>query len=234
MEILPVISTDGSSIPISYAIYPSLLDAFLRYKKHDDDETFDSLLDRINKTKHEQTESQLKGVEFESTINEELAVQKLGFVDSMYQRKEGLINGFKIETVDELVRRLMHNTGAQKYMEVIIHTHLGNIKLYGIVDYEFPDMIVDLKGTDNYKCNKYKDSTQHPVYSLIRHLKGTPIKQFKYLVSDYENVFQETYIPSQNMYDKLMLIIFEFIAFIERYKANITDMKVFGGREALA
>jgi len=225
MEFLKVISTDNNPVPIDYAIYPSLLDAYLRYKKNDDDETFDSLFDKINKVKTEQTEAQLKGVEFEMAINSKLK----GL--SLLQDNDSYITGdftFKIDLIDKIVERLQFSTSMQKYMEVIIHTHVGNIKLYGIVDYDFPEMITDLKTTSNYKCNKYEDNTQHSIYSLIRKLKGKPLKAFKYLVTDFEKVYQETYIPTDNMFNKLMLTIFEFINFINHFKTNITDEKIFG------
>lgn len=215
MEIIEAISPYGSPVKIDYALYPSVLDAFIRYKKADDDETFDSLLDRINKVKHEQTEDQLKGIQFESEINRVL----IG----------GDVSDIKYtEAHKEIAARLVNCTDVQKYIEVVIKTRVGNIKLYGIVDYMFGEMAVDLKGTSNYKLNKYKDSTQHQIYSLICKLKGKPLKQFKYLVTDYEKVFQETYIPSDNMFSKLIYTIYEFVDFIEYYKANITDEKIFG------
>lgn len=230
MEILKVVSQNNEPIPVDYAIYPSLLDAYLRYKKNDDDETFDSLFDKINKVRSDQTEFQQKGSEFEGLVNDAINKDPLTIaVDDRHYATEHF--NFKIEIIEKLKRKLIHATEKQKYMEVIIHTHMGNIKLYGIVDYDFPDMIVDLKGTENYKCNKYEDSTQHPVYSLIRHLNGRPIKGFKYLVSDYDKVFQETYIPSDNMFIKLILTIFEFINFINHFKLNITDEKIFGGKK---
>ncbi|SMC52505.1 hypothetical protein [Pedobacter nyackensis] len=215
MEILEAINPNGEPVKVDYAFYPSVLDAFIRYKKADDDETFDSLLNRINKVKTEQTEDQLRGVQFESDVN---AILKGGDVSSINYT----------EAHKQVAARLINCTGLQEYIEVVIRTRVGNVKLYGIVDYMFDEMAVDLKGTSNYKLNKYKDSTQHPIYSLICKLKGKPLKQFKYLVTDYEKVFQETYIPSDNMFHKLIYLIYEFVEFIEHYKANITDKKIFG------
>lgn len=229
MEILRIISPNNEPIPVDYAIYPSLLDAYLRYKRNDDDETFDSLFDKINKVKSDQTEFQQKGSEFEGLVNDAIDGKPLTIAaDPLYYATEHF--QFKIEIVEELKRKLMHATEKQKYMEVVIHTHLGNVKLYGIVDYDFPNMVVDLKGTENYKCNKYEKSTQHPIYSLIRHLNGRPIEAFKYRASNYDKVFQETYIPTENMFTKLMLTVFEFINFINHFKPNITDEKIFGGK----
>lgn len=230
MEFIPVISTNDNPIPVDYAIYPSLLDAYLRFKRHDDDETFDSLFDRINKVRTEQTEAQLKGVEFEDCINKGLdgVLFPMVNVDGIDLYKTENFQ-FKKHLIDKIVTTLSHSIAKQQYLETIIHTPVGNIKLYGIADFMFPEMILDLKGTGSYKCNKYKDNSQHPVYSLIMELKRKPIKAFKYLVSDFEKDFKETYIPNHNMYLKLMQTIFEFINFINHFKSNITDEKIFGG-----
>jgi hypothetical protein len=211
--------------PIKYAIYPSLLDAYLRFKRHDDDETFDALFDKINGVKTEQTEQQLRGVEFEQLINALIDRQYVNLVDDQYITENF---SFKIDLADRIAIRLEHATAKQEFLEAIIPSHLGNIKLYGIADYSFPEMITDLKTTGNYKCSKYKDYTQHPTYSLIRELNGSPLKAFKYLVTDFITDYQETYIPTVGSHQKLMGTIFEFINFIEYYKSNITDGKIFG------
>jgi hypothetical protein len=210
---------------IKYAIYPSLLDAYLRFKRNDDDETFDSLFDKINKVKTEQTEQQLKGVEFENCVNARIAGDTLVLMGGEYKTDNF---SFKSNLIDHIAGRLQYASKQQEYMEAIIPSHLGNIKLYGIADYTFPEMITDLKSTASYKCNKYKDNSQHPVYSLIKKINGDPIKAFKYLASDFNNMFLETYVPTDKMYGKLMLTIFDFINFIEYFKANITDGKIFG------
>jgi hypothetical protein len=212
--------------PIKYAIYPSLLDAYLRFKRHDDDETFDALFDKINGVKTEQTEQQLKGVEFEQCVNDLLLPN--GYVDRVDDLYITDTFNFSVELVDKIVSKLHNSTAQQEYLKAIIPSHLGNIKLYGIADYSFPEMITDLKTTGNYKCGKYKDYTQHPTYSLIRELNGSPLKAFKYLITDFTNDYQETYIPTAGSHQKLMGTIFEFINFIEYYKSNITDGKIFG------
>ncbi len=212
---------------IKYAIYPSLLDTYLRFKRHDDDDTFNAVFDKINKVHTEQTEQQLKGIEFEGLINAKIAGQELIPADD---RRYYLSDNFqfKAELVNKIADKLQLATKSQEYLEAIIPSHLGNIKLYGIADYSFPEMIVDLKTTGNYKINKYKDNMQHPVYSLIKKLNGNPLKAFKYLATDFDNAYQETYIPTVNLHQKLMITIYDFIYFIEYFKNYITDEKIFG------
>jgi hypothetical protein len=219
-----------------YAIYPSLLDAFLRFKRTDDDETFSALFDKINGVKSEQTEAQAKGVAFESIINDLIDGKDVDMNDSSTRFvRKGF--EFTVDLVYKMASKLRKCSGKQIYISTIIQTPLGAIKLYGIIDFKFNEMLTDLKSTGNYKLNKYTDSkeikyTQHLIYPLILKNTGEPVTAFKYLVSDFENDFQETYIPNDHMEFKLMQIIYEFITFINHYKANITDMKVFGGREA--
>lgn len=213
---------------VNYAIYPSVLDAFLRYKKRDDDETFNSLFEKINKFKTPQTEQQSKGIEFEKCVN---AVIDKEYVDTDETGAFYLSGGFqfKIEVIDELASKLGSCTKRQEYLHAVIETPYGLVRLYGLPDFSFPEMLADLKTTENYKCNKYKDNTQHPMYSFIKSLRGFPIKAFKYVVSDFERNYQETYIPTEKMHKMLLLTIYEFINFIEYYRSHITDIKIFGG-----
>lgn len=202
---------------IDYAIYPSLLDAYLRYKRNEDEETFISLFDRINKVKQEEIpEHVLKGIEFENLVNEVVSGNK---IDA----------DLHSDVLEKITNKLSENIGTQKYEEAIFESPYGNIKLYGIIDYDYPKMIVDLKTVVSYSCGKYKDYAQHQCYSLIRHQNGNPIKAFKYLITDFKKVYQETYIPTPIMYDKLMFTIYEFISFINHFKKFITNEKIFGG-----
>jgi len=199
-----------------YAITPTLLDAYLRFKRKDDDETFDTLMYKINGIKQELPEEvQIiinKGIEFEELVNHSLQGDEIEHT----------------EITKKIVGKLTNNTGKQVYQEAFIQTPYGVIKLYGILDFDFPEMIVDLKTVAHYSCNKYADYSQHPMYSLIRQLNGKPIKAFKYLITDFKRVYQETYIPSDHMYQVLMQNVFEFIAFINHFKSGITNTKIFG------
>ena len=238
MEILAAISPAGKEVPVDFAINPTLLNAYLRFKDADDDETFESLINKINRVKGESNDSMLKGIAFEKLINDLIDGRKDGIEvsdDNQYfivnwkgADEERLL--FNAKLVNAIAELLKYNSCKQKYMEAIVTSHVGNIKLYGIVDYDFPEMVVDLKGTDKYKCGKYEENTQHPVYSLIRKLNERPIKAFKYLVSDYTREYQETYIPTEQMHQKLMFTIYEFIAFINHFKKHITNTKIFGGK----
>jgi len=217
---------------VDYAIYPSLLDAYLRYKRNEDEETFISLFDRINKVKQEEVpEHVIKGIEFERLIGE--VINSNHTHQHEFLKKDSEIykaNEFEFNAtvVNKISDKLLRRTSEQKYEEALFETPYGNVKLYGIIDYDYPEMIVDLKTVVSYSCGKYKDYAQHQCYALIREKNGNPIKAFKYLVTDFKKVYQETYIPSKIMFDKLMFTVYEFIAFINHFKKYITNKKIFG------
>lgn len=215
---------------IDYALYPSILDSYMFFKKRDDDETFQSLFDKINKVKTDQTEEQLMGVEFEDCVSNRINELKGMPVLNNLEGCQYITTNFKFnyDLINGIASRLQHSIKQQEYLEAIIPSHLGNIKLYGFSDFTFPEMIADLKTTKSYKCSKYKDHFQAPAYSMIKHINGQPIKAFKYLVSDFERVYLETYLPKENTYRKMMSTIFEFISFINYFKNYITNEKIFG------
>ena len=216
---------------VDYAIYPSLLDAYLRFDRKDDDETLISLLEKINKVKSEQTEQQLRGIAFENCVD--MVIDGLKADVSFGPVRNGdlyVSNGFefKAQLVDKIAFKLQHATKRQEYVEAIFPSHVGTIKLYGKTDYSFPNMISDLKTTENYKCQKYEDHAQHPGYSLIKKLNGNPLQAFKYVVTDFNRDYQETYIPTEKMHYKLLQTIFEFTAFLNHFEKYITHRAVFG------
>jgi len=225
MEFIPVSQPkDGTQIKYDYAVNPTLLDAYLRFKRKDDDETFETLMCKINGIKlelpEEVQETINKGIEFEELVNRLLdrADDKSWFSDAIGN----------IGIAMAIQNKLQYNSGMQVYQEAFLKTPYGIIKLYGILDYEFPEMIVDLKTVAHYSCNKYAEYSQHSMYSLIRELNNKPIKAFKYLITDFKKIYQETYIPNKQMYIGLMQNVYEFIAFINHFKPAITNNKIFG------
>lgn len=190
-----------------YQITPTLLDSFARFERHQDEESFNDLINKINRVKSDPTEQQLKGMAFENVVN-------------------GIGSDFKFDdrVIHNVQKRLINQTGSQ----VKISADYENIHFYGIADYTFPEMIVDLKGTDNYYYGKFQKRYQFPVYSFIKELNKEPIKQFKYLVSDYTNIYQETYIPNQKVYDSLLEFAAEFIRFLNHFKRQITNKSIYG------
>lgn len=213
-----------------YAITPTMLNAYNRYMRNDDDESFESLFNTINNTKGELPENVLKGIHFEKMINEmidgnapELSADGNNYVFKGFE--------FNRQLSDRIFDKLKLCTTKQEKVSIIIPSHLGNIKLHGITDFGFPEMITDLKTTEVYKCNKYLKNTQHQMYSLIRVLKDLPMKCFKYLVTDFNKLYQETYIHNDKMHKNLLYNVYEFINFLNYYRDYITNPKIFGHEE---
>jgi len=213
-----------------YNIYPTLLDSFIYMKRHDEDEgAFQQLIDKINGVKSTDVEQANKGIEFERLVN--------GLIDGISidtnLTKESfcyVTENFKfgVDITNRIVEKLKRATKKQEYIEAIIHTNLDTIKLYGIVDYSFPEMDADLKTGKNYRFGKYDNYTQHKVYSLIRKVNGNPIKQFNYVATDFKHLFIETKDITEEVHEELLEEIQSFIRFLIHFKHLITDRKVFG------
>lgn len=215
---------------IDYALSPTLLDSYLYFQKINDDESFTAIFNKINKVYSEQTELQQKGSEFEKIVSDKIielnsGIKSLEKIDDLYHTDNF---SFKADLVDKFGNKLRYAKTQQELISAIIPSSVGNIKLYGFVDFGFPEMDADLKTTSQYKLLKYQKNCQHKSYSLIRKLNGVNLKKFYYLVTDFERYYQEAYIPNEKMYRELMEVIFEFIAFINYFKGYINNNKIFG------
>ena len=225
MEILQALTKDGQDAPYDFAVTPTILNAFNRYMRNDDDESWESLFKIINGDKRDLPDGVLKGIQFESLINKMIDGCEPEVV-------EGVVSfggyQFKADVVHRVHDKLVACQTKQEKISAVIPSHLGFIKLHGVLDYGYPKMITDLKTTEVYKCNKYIKNTQHPIYSLIRKLKGNPVDSFKYLVTDFEKVYQETYVPTDKMFQNLLFNVFDLINFLNMYRDYITNTKIFG------
>ncbi|QIL40996.1 hypothetical protein G7074_18020 [Pedobacter sp. HDW13] len=201
---------------VSYAFYPTLLDSFVYYKKTEELNKFVELIDKINRVKVERHNGLSKGIAFENVIN--------NLIDN-----RSTVNDFNLELVHSIVSKLKRCTSKQKKLETVIDSPYGKIKLYGIFDYEFPQMYADLKTTENYSFGKYDDHIQHKMCSLICKNNGAPIEQFNYVITDFKYWYIENYKCTDSLHDDLMYEIYDFISFINHYKHLITNNKIFGG-----
>jgi len=204
-----------------YAFYPTLLDSYFRYKKSEDELSFIQLFDKINKVEQEPDEARLKGMAFEGLINEKIKGEITPIaIDDVYEH-DGF--EFKEDLVNKVYEKLKRSTAIQSYQEKIISTPRGNVKLYGVFDYKFPEMTADLKTTKSYSFGKYEENMQHKFISLI-----TDDKQFNYLATDFEYLFIENYWLTDKVRKQAVSDIVEFIDFINHFKKFITNDKLFG------
>lgn len=212
---------------IVMSLYPSLIDSlmWLRIMKNREDK-FQELINKINRIKSDEIPvAALKGIQFEDCVNTILKGGKLTIIEDVYSTNDFV---FTKSLVDKIAARLVNHTKQQEYIQAIIPTSIGNVKVYGFTDYTYPDKIVDLKTTGSYKIDKFKDNAQHGCYSLIKKINGKPIKEFIYLVSDFNQVFVEKYDVNSAMQDEFNEKVVDFYEFITEHKDLITDKKIWG------
>ena len=93
--------------------------------------------------------------------------------------------------------------------------------LFGKIDVWFPNLIIDLKTTGNYKgCDHYLKSMQHKIYCYNEH-----IKDFKYIVVEFtdddNNIIRDVHKIEYHVYDpkslrkELEAKILNTLAFLE-------------------
>jgi len=198
---------------VDYAIYPTLLNNFYWYKV-DPFGKWQELIDKCNRVKTELAPEQLKGVNFEDIINRTLDGE---IVEHEYG-----------DIVEKVATKLINHHKQQDYISAVVKTNHGKVMLYGFVDYSYPFKYIDLKTTEKYRFGKYEKSNQHGGYMLINYLNGGQIKDFHYLVTDFKDMYIESYQPTMEIFDKFIFNLLEFIDWLEVNKKHITDDKIFG------
>lgn len=217
---------NGNSImeKYKYALFPTLIDSFYWYKRGYNEKQ--ELIDKINRVKTEMPEAAKKGVEFEGVINTLLKGKCHPLLmDVEYYQTENFV--FKTEIVNRIAQKLINAEKQQEYIEAIVQTTVGGIKVYGFIDYSYPDMFVDLKTTGSYKKDKYKINNQHKCYPLLAQINGRDIKKFNYLVTDFQQMYIEPYNHNSSMTDEFIFNLVEFTEFLEVHRGLITDKKIF-------
>lgn len=212
---------------VSYSLYPTLLDAFWWARKLDNPLKWQELIDKINRVPKEFPLAAMKGVQFEEVINNILKGMKVKpNSDGNIETKDFF---FDYSIVNKVANKLQYAKKQQEFIQGVIDTPKGKVKMYGFIDYSYPNMLVDLKTTGNYKPGKFKNNYQHKAYPLLANLGGGKIDRFNYLVTDFNHMYVEPYEPNQSMYEELVHDTCLFIDFLEENRGIITDTKIFGG-----
>ena len=192
-----------------YRIYPTLLNSFAFYEARTLDAQGEILvdrqemLDRINRVYKPTTAPQQKGIDFEKAVltgeNED-------------DFKEGIIE--KARTLIPSKYKTQFYTEA-KYKNCLI---------YGYVDLVGGDRAVDLKSTRFYSPNRF--ALNHQNFYLLG-LKKYGIKTLNYVITDFEEVYQETYLFDSYDFTPLYHQLDNFVDFLEQHKKLIRDKKIF-------
>lgn len=209
---------------VKYQIFPTILDKFYWYKRgyceHQE------MIDKINRVETPFPEAARKGVAFENVINMLLKAKNHPLLtQSEYFESDGFI--FQPEIVNRIATKLANAIKQQEYIQAIVETSVGGIKVYGFIDYSYPDMFVDLKTTGSYKKDKYKINNQHKCYPLLAQISGRNINKFNYLITDFSQMYIEPYIHNSAMTDEFIFNLVEFTEFLEANRDLIYDKKIF-------
>lgn len=226
-----------------YNIYPTLLDAFQYYLKSEDDNSFQSFIDKLNRVSF-YSEAAAKGTAFNNLIDKLIAESKNGLVSEFYLEFDSLPDDakisfegfeFKKSVVVDFYQRLKY-TLTQVFTKAYIETKYGVVKLYGYIDNLDFGSPIDVKTTSRYDFPKYLHNWQHIVYPYcLIHGDGVQpdaASNFQYRITDFNNIFEEAYTYKEERdLPKLTLFIERFIEFIEQHREIITDKKLFAEDE---
>lgn len=119
----------------------------------------------------------------------------------------------------------------QVFVEGILPTCFGNVKLYGYIDELLPFSVHDIKTTSSYKIGKFKKNWQHIVYPYCLNCMGNDVKAFEYNVTDFKETYTETYIFDKDRdVRKLREEVEDFIIFLKENRELIKNEKIFNYR----
>lgn len=194
-----------------YNIYPTLLNDFDLYQREvgagdgvDPWVTEEKLLARINRVDREETEKMRKGVDFEKAV-----------------RYADTANPEFTSVLPEFIREA-RNAAWDIYVETQFMLEGNLIRLYGRIDYTQRDMGVDVKTTSRYEFPAFVHSFQHRVYMKAARESGILMEHFEYRITDFKNIYRETFSWKDSMNDDITRICRDFIQFLEIRKELIS------------
>jgi hypothetical protein len=203
-----------------YAFYATLLDAFAWYKRSEDEGAKQEFLDKVNRVQTPPTDPMLRGIAFEAAVVAWAGCP--GNPDAVLQVHDKKCPGWILEEFT----RDWKGSVRQIYVETILPTNYGEVKVYGYVDEILRDTAADIKTTSSYTFPKYLHNWQHPVY--LEALQGSGIDRFKYRATDFREVYEEEYLYNPQDTERLIGECSHLIEFLEANRPAITDTKVFG------
>lgn len=220
----------------TYSIYPTLIDSFYWYKRGFN--TKEEMLNKINRIKSPMPEAAAKGVAFEDCVNNIIKsgvathpLLKGSFFEKQYQDANfpdtKFTFNFKGDLILKIAAKLANCSKMQEYIQANVSTPVGVIKVYGFIDFSYPDKFIDLKTTGSYKDKKFKDYNQHKCYPLLAQLNGRKVYDFLYYVTDFNDTYVEPYKHTSALKDEFIRDLVEFTEFLERERELITDKKIF-------
>ena len=205
----------------SYRIYPTLLDGFSFYKRSENENAKQDMLDRINRVEREPTAPMLRGTAFNEIVDA-VADGKLAVT--------GPVEVHDIECPAHIVTayasRFQH-AARQVYVEAPIETAYGPVLLYGYMDETVADTAFEIKTTQKYEAPKYLHHWQHPTYLYCLKRGRVDVRRFIYMCTDFRGIYEEHYHYRDEDTDRLIGVCNELIEFVEINRDLITNQRIF-------
>ena len=235
--------------PKSYNIYPSLLDAYTWYLGADEnyertsmkvdidtykEQQLQSLIDKINRVPFE-SEAADRGTCFNEVVDciihdinsDKMLITKHPEIGMIRVKYNNRTFNYPIELCRQFAA-MYPEAISQEYIEAILPTSMGNVKLYGYIDELLPLSVHDIKTTSKYVDRKFFNHAQHLVYPYCLIKSGDNIHTFEYNITDFHDVYKEVYVfDEERDTKKLTEMVEDFISFLEKYRDKITDKKIF-------
>jgi hypothetical protein len=187
---------------VNYRFYPSLLNTFSRYLTGGN-LSMQQLVDSINRVPTPTTAAQERGTSFEEAV--------------IKGTDEERFNPEILKKVRKLLPRPIVDT------QVYCQWQIDDVLFYGYVDLIGSFKAVDLKTTASYQPGRFVSNHQN---LYLHALKRKGIKLMEYVVTDFTDVYVESYSlthPIEKQLDEIRL----FKAFLEEHRALISDKKIF-------
>jgi len=161
------------------------------------------LIDRINRVKKPTTNAQQKGIDFERAV-------------TLGENEEAFAEGI----IDQARELLPAKYKTQFYVEA----RYKNAQIYGYVDGVGDTVAFDLKSTAYYEPNRFLTNHQN-LYLLGLQKYG--IQRLDYVITDFKQVYVESYDVNNIDFSVQYAQIEQFILFLEENKKFIRDKKIF-------
>ncbi|QMW00961.1 hypothetical protein [Spirosoma foliorum] len=187
---------------INYRFYPSLLNVFSRYL-NGGHLSIQELIDSINRVPTPTTAAQERGISFE----------------------EAIVKGTNEERFDPEIVKKVRKLLPRPIVETQVYCQLEieDVLFYGYVDLIGKFKAVDLKTTASYQPGRFVHNHQN---LYLHALKRKGIKLMEYVITDFSDVYVESY-PLTHPIDKQLEEIRLLKAFLEEHRPLITDPKIF-------
>ncbi|NID11122.1 hypothetical protein [Fibrivirga algicola] len=190
----------------TYRFYPTLLNTFSRFL-NGGNLTEQQVLDAINRVPSPTTQAQQRGISFEETLIKGTGEEQ--FDASILQKMRKLLPRPIVDT------------------QVYCQWQIDDVLFYGYVDLIGKYKAVDIKTTSSYQPGRYLFNHQN---LYLHALKRHGIKLMEYLVTDFNDVYVESYALTHSIERQLEEIRL-FKAFIDEHREQITDKKIVSNQQ---